>query len=41
MNAIEPVSATTPFQVGLGNHEQDWSGTGTLGLGVILAAIPL
>jgi hypothetical protein len=30
MSAIEPLSATVPYVVAQGNHEQDWPGTGAV-----------
>lgn len=33
MNAIMPISASMPYMVALGNHEQDWPGTGSEGSG--------
>ena len=31
MHQIEPVSQRIPYMVGLGNHERDYPGTGTIG----------
>eukprot|EP00038_Savillea_parva_P010684 m.191993 g.191993 ORF g.191993 m.191993 type:complete len:702 (-) comp18535_c0_seq1:91-2196(-) len=33
MSAIEPLSSSIPYMAALGNHEQDWPGTGVVGAG--------